>query len=82
MDEFTALMVRNRLEDLPLQDEQGNPKQLPENAINYILSVTAWAMSRALVGVGEDFNLDTEDIEEINRRIVELQSYKTGSDNE
>lgn len=77
MNDYTALMVRNRLQDLPLQDEQGNPKVLPDDAIDFLMGVVGWAAAKdasdALEAVLNEFNLDDEDKDELVARINQLR---------
>jgi hypothetical protein len=46
VSEYERTIIRNRLEELPLQDELGNPKQLPDDAIEYLLEIFEWLAQR------------------------------------
>lgn len=46
MTEYELLIIRSRLEDLPLVDDQGKPKELPPDCIEYLLSIFEWLASR------------------------------------
>ena len=46
MGDYERMIIRNRLEDLPLQDKQGNPMGLPDNAIEYLLEIFEWLANR------------------------------------
>lgn len=50
MREFVERMVRLRLEDLPLVNDQDEPRQLPDEAVDYILDVLRWAIEKELAG--------------------------------
>ena len=48
MSDYVRTMVELRLRDLPLFTPSGKPRKLPDDCIEYLMSVVEWACTKTM----------------------------------